>query len=366
MSARLHIKHLFNLLLLFIPITLLLEYVLHASATTVFVSSALAIIPLAGLLSKATEELADRLGEGIGGLLNATFGNATELIIGAMALSAGLYDVTKASLTGSIIGNILLVFGMAAIAGGVKYPEQRFNQSAAGVGTTMLAISAVGLVLPAIATKVIPSSNVVALQDLSLEISIVLFITYLLSLIFMLKTHKNLYMGSSHTIKEEGHAAGTETPLWRPLLLLLVATLLTAWMSHALVGAIEGTVKQMGINEVFVGVIIIAIVGNAAAHSTAIVMAMKNKMDLAINITTGSSIQVALFVAPMLLFLSYALGPAPMDLHFSDVEVLAVGVSVGLMALTSNDGDIRWIEGVQLVAVYIMLGMMFYALPIKM
>ena len=363
MSRLLSIEHILNLLLIFVPIAIVLELVVHARAEWIFVTSCLAIIPLAGLMGKATEHLAERVGEGIGGLLNATFGNAAELIIAIMALRAGLYDVVKASLTGSIIGNILLVFGLSALVGGARFSIQTFNKTAANLGTTMLTLAAIGLVVPAIFHFVVEGSPVkVAEQDLSLEIAIILMTTYILSLVFTLRTHKHLYAGGHGEDADE--ALGTKG--WstrKSALVLLIATAFVALMSEFLVGAVQATAKSFGMTEVFVGVILVAIIGNAAEHSTAVLMAIKNKMDIAINIAVGSSIQIALFVAPLMVFLSYVIGPQPMDLIFTNFEVLAITLSVAIMALISQDGESNWMEGVQLLAVYAILGIAFYFLP---
>ncbi|MET0917394.1 MAG: calcium/proton exchanger, partial [Burkholderiales bacterium] len=320
MSKLLSAQNILNVFLIFVPIAIVLEYVVHARAEWIFVTSCLAIIPLAGLMGKATEHLAEHVGEGIGGLLNATFGNAAELIIAIVALRAGLYDVVKASLTGSIIGNILLVFGLSALIGGARFPVQTFNKTAANLGTTMLTLAAIGLVVPAIFHFVVAGGPVVAEQDLSLEISIILITTYVLSLVFTLRTHRHLYCGDHG--EEADEAMGTKG--WstsKSLLVLLIATAFVALMSEFLVGAVVATAKSFGMTEVFVGVILVAIIGNAAEHSTAVLMAIKNKMDSAINIAVGSSIQIALFVAPVMVFLSYVIGPQPMDLIFTNFEV---------------------------------------------
>jgi Ca2+:H+ antiporter len=363
MSKLLSVQNILNVLLIFVPIAIVLEYVVHARAEWIFVTSCLAIIPLAGLMGKATEHLAERVGAGIGGLLNATFGNAAELIIAIMALRAGLYDVVKASLTGSIIGNILLVFGLSALIGGARFSIQTFNKTAANLGTTMLTLAAIGLVVPAIFHYLVAGAPVaVAEQDLSLEISIILMTTYVLSLVFTLRTHKHLYAGGHG--EEVDEAIGTQG--WstgKSMLVLLIATAFVALMSEFLVGAVEATAKSFGMTEVFVGVILVAIIGNAAEHSTAVLMAIKNKMDIAINIAVGSSIQIALFVAPVMVFLSYVIGPQPMDLIFTSFEVLAITLSVAIMALISQDGESNWMEGVQLLAVYAILGIAFYFLP---
>jgi Ca2+:H+ antiporter len=350
------------IMLIFAPIALVLEYAFHLTGLPIFITSALAIIPLAGLMGRATESLAEKFGEGIGGLLNATFGNAAELIIAIMALRAGFYDLVKASITGSIIGNILLVFGAGALYGGIKYQFQKFNATAASLGASMLVLSAIGLVVPSIFDMVGGSRMPATENALSLEISIVLIITYMLGVVFTLKTHRHLYMGDAgaHTMEESGVGVGSAGGA---LTLLLVATAGVAFMSELLVGAVEEAADSFGMSEIFVGVILVAIIGNAAEHSTAIIMAGKNRMDAAVNIAVGSSIQIALFVAPVLVFLSYVIGPQPMDLVFTPFEVLAVAISVGIMAFISQDGESHWMEGVQLLAVYIILGMAFFFLP---
>ncbi|MCS6883889.1 MAG: calcium/proton exchanger [Acidobacteriota bacterium] len=347
-------------LLVFVPIAIFLE-IRHASKTWIFVTSCLAILPLAGLMGKATEHLASKVGEGLGGLLNATFGNAAELIIATMMLKEGLHEVVKASITGSIIGNVFLVLGLSVLAGGLKFKQQTFNRTAASLGATLLALSGIALVVPALFhfinqgslnSKVMVQSE----QDLSLEIAVVLFVTYVLSLVFALRTHRHLYEGAA---EEEHHE------LWstkKSIAVLFVSTVFVGLMSEFLVGAIEQTGKELNLSDVFIGVIVVAIIGNAAEHSTAILMALKNKMDLSLNIAVGSSLQIALFVAPVLVFASYAFGK-PMNLIFSPFEVLAVVLCVLVLNMIASDGESNWMEGVQMLAVYTILGIAFYFLP---
>lgn len=349
------------------PAALALRYVFHADPTWIFVMSAVAIIPLAGLLGLATEKLADHFGVGVGGLLNATFGNAAELIISVIALRAGMHDLVKASITGSIIGNILFVFGLSALFGGLKYHTQTFNRTAASMGATLLLLSAVGLVVPAIFHGLVSEAG--AERELSLEIAVVLMATYLLSLVFTLKTHSQLYSGATGA----GAGPGADDALepvggegWskgKALLVLVGAAAAIGWLSELLVGAVQEAGEALGMTEVFLGVVVIALIGNAAEHSTAVLMALKNKMDLALHIAIGSSIQIALFVAPLLVFLSYVIGPAPMDLHFTSLEVLAVALSVLIISQVADDGKSHWMEGVQLVAVYAILALAFFHLP---
>jgi Ca2+:H+ antiporter len=366
---RLHAGHALRLLLVFVPLAGLAEW-LHWSRVAVFVLAGLAIVPLAGLLGGATERLASRFGAGVGGLLNATFGNAAELIISIAALRAGLFDVVKASLTGSIIGNVLLVLGLAIVVGGARRERQTFDRAAAAVGSTLLALAVVGLVVPAlfhlfaegaVARATLDAASEAALErGLSLEIAVVLFAVYLLSLLFSLRTHRHLYAGQVHAL--EGGVT-REVSLLRPGLTLLLATALIAWMSELLVGAVGEASAALGLSPVFVGVIVVATVGNAAEHSTAVLVAMKNQMDLAFHIAIGSSIQIALFVAPLLVFLSRLLPAGPMDLRFTPFEVVAVTIAVAIVNLVAQDGESNWLEGALLLAVYLILGIAFYFLP---
>lgn len=363
MLKRLLGGNLLNLLLVFVPVAMALEYGVHAPPTLIFIASCLGVIPLAGLMGHATEALAERLGEGVGGLLNATFGNAAELIIAIIALRAGLFDLVKASITGSIIGNILLVFGLSSLCGGLRYNVQKFNATAASAGGTLLVLSAVSLLIPAAFHGIVGDTARTAEHNLSLEIAIVLIVTYALSLVFTLKTHRYLYSGDV-VIEPDEPGDLHPGPMWKPVLTLLLATVGIAVMAEFLVGAASETAEALGWSEVFVGVIVVAIIGNAAEHSTAVLMALKNKMDIAINIAVGSSIQVALFVAPVLVLLSYGIAPRPMDLIFTPLEVLAVAVSVLIMAQVAGDGESHWMEGVQLLAVYAILGIAFFFLPV--
>ncbi|MGH7165100.1 MAG: calcium/proton exchanger [Nitrospiraceae bacterium] len=347
-----------HLLLVFVPVTLGLV-LLGADPRLMFFASALAIVPLAGLMGKATEQLASRVGAGLGALLNASLGNAAELIIAIAALREGLHDMVKASITGSIIGNILLVLGLAMVAGGLRHERQRFNQTAAGMGASLLLLSAVGLVVPALFHLTVSEQGFRVERELSVDIAAVLFTIYLLSLVFSLKTHRHLYAGTADLSSEAGHQTWG---LGRAIGLLVAVTVGIAAMSECLVGAVQPAAERLGLTQVFVGVILVALVGNAAEHSTAVLVAMKNKMDLAFGIAVGSSLQVALFVAPVLVFASYLLG-APMDLIFTPFEVAAVTVSVLIVGFISMDGESHWMEGVMLVGVYLILAIAFYFLP---
>lgn len=352
-----------NLLLVFVPVTVILHFVSPQSHTWIFIAASLAIVPLAGWLGRATEHLAERTTEGLGGLLNATFGNAAEMIIALMALKRGLYEVVKASLTGSIIGNVLLVMGAAFLAGGFKHTTQKFNASGARIQATMLSLAAVGLIVPAAYHHIGGPGAIRREAGLSFEISIVLLITYALSLIFSLRTHKQLFAGHTSEAAEVEEGAHRSWSIGKSVAVLAGATALIAWMSEILVGSVEEAAHAFGMTSIFVGVIVVAIVGNAAEHSTAVLVAMKNRMDLSLGIAIGSSIQIALFVAPLLVFASRVIGPRPMDLVFTPAEVLAVGLAVAVTSQIAGDGESNWLEGVQLLAVYVILGMVFYFLP---
>jgi Ca2+:H+ antiporter len=347
-----------DLLLVFVPATVVLELV-HADPLAVFISAGLAIIPLAGLLGRATEHISAHVGAGIGGLLNASLGNAAELIIALVALREGLHDVVKASLTGSILGNILLVLGVSMLAGGLKYERQKFNQTAAGMGASLLLLAAAGLIIPALFHFTASSRGADVERELSLEISIILFAIYVMSLIFSLKTHRHVYAGSGQETSSLGEKPWSRS---QSITVLTVVTVLVALMSELLVGALEDAAKSLGLTQLFVGVVLVALVGNAAEHSTAVLVAMKNKMDLALSIALGSSLQIALLVAPLLVFASYLFG-TPLDLIFTPFEVAAVTISVLIVGFVSMDGESHWMEGVMLVGVYMMLAIAFYFLP---
>jgi Ca2+:H+ antiporter len=353
-------------LLIFVPAALVLRFwpgPHHDVA--LFICSGLAIIPLAGIMGRATEHLSERMGQGIGGLLNASFGNAAELIIALMALHKGLIGVVKASITGSIIGNLLLVLGAAIVAGGAKHPEQQFNRTAVQTSTTSLMLAAIGLLIPTVfhytAGAAHTGGNAVVQQRLSLAIAIVLFATYICTLIFSLLTHRELFSGA------RDHAIPTKPPedTWsrrKSVLVLFVATAFVAVLSECLVGTVESARAALGVTEVFIGIIVVAIVGNAAEHSTAVWMAVKNKMDLSLGIAVGSSLQIALFVAPLLVFVSYAFG-RPMTLEFTIPEVVSVIAAVYIASEICNDGETNWFEGVQLLALYLILAILFFFLP---
>jgi Ca2+:H+ antiporter len=347
-------------LLIFIPIAIGLEYFRPDQHSLIFIAAALGIVPVAGWLGTATEHLAHHFGEGIGGLLNATFGNAAELIIALIALQKGLYAVVKASLTGSIIGNVLLVLGASALAGGAKFKKQRFNVTAARAQATQLTVTAIAFIMPAAFHYLSGPQGRVREDDLSLEISIVLLIAYAAHLFFSLVTHKQLFNGEQNEAERERIV---EWSTGKSVGILAGATALLAWLSEILVGSVEPAAASFGMTRVFVGVIIVAIIGNAAEHSTAIMMAMKNRMELSMGIAIGSSVQIALFVAPVLVIVSHFMGPKPMDLVLSPAEVLSIFAAVLITGQMAGDGESNWLEGAQLLVVYLILALMFYFLP---
>lgn len=352
-----------NWLLVFVPAAAALHYGAPERQTALFVICCIAIIPLAGWMGKATEHLAERTGEGVGGLLNATFGNAAELIIALVALKEGKIEIVKASLTGSIIGNILLVLGAAFLAGGLKFKSQNFNVAGARSNATMLTLAWIAFMGPTAFHYLLGDRALPSELPLSTWIAGVLLVTYALGLLFSLHTHKQLFSGHAAESSVTQHAVAKSWSVGKSLLVLLGATALVAWVSEMLVASVEHAAHELGMSNIFVGVIVVAVIGNAAEHSTAILVAMKNRMDLALGIAIGSSIQIALFVAPVLLFASYVLGPTPMNLVFEPAEALAVAMSVIIVGQIAGDGESNWLEGVQLLSVYIIIGIVFYFLP---
>jgi Ca2+:H+ antiporter len=350
----------------FIPLAVVLEFA-HASATLIFAVAALGIIPTAALMGLATEELAARSGPGIGGFLNVTFGNAPEIIIATFALGAGLHEVVKASIAGSILGNILLVLGASMFVGGLRREKQSFNQTAATAQSTMLLLAVAALLMPAIfelvqGTGLPPVGAELVKYDstveqLSLATAVVLIGTYVAGLFFSLKTHRDLF--NPPYAEQEEHGFGWTVR--RAVAMLAIAGIAVGLMSEILVGSISEASDAIGLSEFFVGVIVVAIVGNAAEHWVAVLMAMKNKMDLAVNIAIGSSAQIALFAAPLLVIASFFIGPEPMPLVFNGFELGAVLVAILIANYVTQDGESNWFEGVQLLAVYLILAIAFFA-----
>jgi Ca2+:H+ antiporter len=351
------------LLVPFIPIAITLE-VAHAGAVALFATSALGVIPTAALMGRATEELAARSGPGIGGLLNVTFGNAPELIIALFALGKGLHEVVKASIVGSILGNVLLVLGAAMFVGGLKRDRQYFDRTAASAQSSMLLLAGVALVMPAIFELVNgpglpqPGAERVnyegAVEGLSAAVACVLIVSYVAGLIFSLKTHRDLF--------NPVHDEDPEHEPWsvrKSVFALAIAGVAVGGMSEILVGSISETASKVGLSEFFIGAIVVAIVGNAAEHWVAVLVAAKNKMDLAVNIAIGSSAQIALFVGPVLVLTSFFLGPHPMALVLNGFELGGILLAILIANQVTNEGESTWYEGLQLLAVYVVLGIAF-------
>jgi Ca2+:H+ antiporter len=355
-------------LLLAVPLAFLIHFVPGwKNETLLFFTSGTALIPLAAWLGRATEHLSARAGPGIGGLLNATLGNAPELILSLAALSKGLIVIVKVSITGAILGNILLVLGTAILAGGTRYPHQRFNQTATRVGATSLTLAVIGLIIPTIfhaaTARQSDDWSSRATQNLSLAVAVVLFVTYLLWLVFSLITHRDLFMGTDLgdlAIKERQKSAWAAP---KALLVLALAGVFIAVMSEFLAGSAEAACQSLGLTEVFAGVIIIAVIGNASEF-TAVLAALRNEMDLSLSIAVGSSLQIALFITPVLIFASYLFG-LQMTLEFSLPEVAALSLAVGIVVLISGDGECNWFEGAQLLAVYLIIAVLFFFLPAR-
>jgi Ca2+:H+ antiporter len=350
-----------------IPVAIALD-IAGAGPVPLFVSSALGVVPTAALMGRATEELAARSGPGIGGLLNVTFGNAPELIIALFALGKGLHEVVKASLVGSILGNILLVLGASMLVGGWGRDRQRFDRTAASAQSTMLLLAGVAFVMPAIYELIegkglpLPGSERVNYPDtvnnLSLAVALILILAYCFGLIFSLRTHRDLF-NPAHGEPAEEHAEPWSVR--RAVGALAIAGVAVGVMSEILVGSISETAEKMGLSEFFIGVIIVAIVGNAAEHWVAVIVARKDKMDLSVNIAIGSSAQVALFVAPVLVVCSFFLGPHPMALVLNGFELGSFLLAILIANHVTNEGESTWFEGIQLLAVYAVLAAAFYA-----
>jgi Ca2+:H+ antiporter len=341
-------------MLALVPLSIGIHYLTPEHAVLLFVTSALGILPLAGMMGHATEALAHRLGSGIGGILNATFGNAAELIIAIVALKAGQIEMVKASITGSIIGNVLFVLGAAMLVGGIGRRRQTFNAQAAGTSASMMLLAVAALILPTFFHLMVRNATIEGIHLLSSAIAVVLLIAYLFGLFFTLKTHKHLYTDAEEVVED----TPVSTNLGGAMATLLGATVLIAVLSEYLVASAEHAGKALGLSDAFIGVMVIAVVGNAAEHSTAILVARKDKMNLAITIAVESSRQIALFVAPILVLVGLAINQ-PMTLEFSILEVAAVGLAVMIMNSIAQDGESNWLEGMMLLAMYLILGITF-------
>ena len=352
-----------NLLLLFVPVAIALD-LLHFSPLVIFIASALAIAPLASVLGESTGTLAAYSGPAVGGILSATMGNATEMIIAFFALRAGHINVVKASLSGSIIGNLLLVLGLSLVVGGSRHTVQRFSRTTSSMNSTTLMIAVAALVMPAVFNLTLFGTlqhRDISLEHLSLWTSGVLILLYLLNMLFVFKTHRSSFQLQENQEQEKENGAPQPSRV-QTIFALALATVLIAVMSEILVGQIAPVTKALGMTELFVGVIVVALVGNAAENSTAIMMARRNKVELSMAITTGASTQIALFVAPVLVFLSFAIGH-PMTLVFNGFEIAAIVLSVLIVEMISSDGETNWFEGAQLLAVYAIVAVAFYFVP---
>lgn len=348
-------------LLFAVPIAGWLHHARPQSPLLVFGLACIAIVPLAGLLGLATEKLAARVGEGIGGFLNATLGNAAELIIALVALRAGMLDVVKASLTGSIIGNLLLVLGAAFLAGGLKHPVQSFATIGARTQVGMMALATIAIVVPSLLAVVAGGTLASQSVPFSIIVSVILLAVYLLSLVFSLGTHAHLVRGDGQPADEAAHGAPWSLSL--AIAVMAVVTLLIVWMSEILVGTVEHAAHALGLTNLFVGVVVVAVVGNAAEHSTAVLVARRNRMELAVGIAVGSSTQIALLVAPLLVLLSLVIAPAPLSLAFSGVEVLLILMATFVASILVVDGKSTWFTGVQLIAAYLIMAITVFAIP---
>jgi Ca2+:H+ antiporter len=353
---------------IFIPVAIGLELAHVDSPVLVFGAAALAVIPCAAIMGEATEAIAARTGPGIGGLLNVTFGNAPELIIAFFALLEGLQEVVKASIVGSIIGNVLLVMGAAMFVGGLPRDKQTFSQTAAHAQSAMLTLALAALIFPAIFQLIhgggLPGVGEERvdfgseLEKLSLGVGIVLLVSYVAGLIFSLKTHRAVF--NPFEKAREGEEEPHHWSVKRAALFLALSAVAVGVMSEILVGSISEAADEVGLSQFFVGVFVVAIVGNAAEHWVAVLVAAKDKMDLAVNIAIGSSAQIALFVAPVLVLLSFVVGPDPMALVFNGYELGGLLFAVLIANLVTQDGESNWFEGVQLLALYAVLGLVFY------
>ncbi|MDQ0876657.1 Ca2+:H+ antiporter [Paenibacillus sp. V4I3] len=328
-----------------------IAHYMHLNSTLQFVIACIAIIFVAGFLGKATESVAHYAGERVGGFLNATFGNAAELIIAFFLVRDGLFDVVKASLTGAIIGNLLLVLGLSIFAGGLKFKEQSFNVKLASHNSSLMILGVVALFIPAIFAGGLTTKET---STMSMIVAILLIVAYLLWLLFSMVTHKNILSDEAIEHGEAAWSKGTS------ILFLILATVMVAFTSEWLVGTLEEVTHRFGLSELFVGAFLIAIIGNAAEHSAAVMMAMKNKMGAAVEIAIGSSLQIALFVAPVLVLVSFFVSGTPMNIIFTTYELAAIGVAVFITKSITQDGSTNWYEGLLLLVVYIILGVVFF------
>jgi len=360
-ARRAVLKPSVNWLLAFIPIALVLEKS-HAAPPLVFFAAALAIIPAAKLIVHSTEQISTRTGDAVGGLLNATFGNAPELIIATVALRAGLMDLVRASIIGAILANLLLALGASMLLGGLRHGDQRYNPEASRVYSSMMLLAVITLIVPgALEGSFSDAAFTPQVQSLNTALAVLLLVTYGLYLLFMLKTHPQLFKSAEGSKPE--HHTGPAWGLPRAIGSLVGASVLAAWMSEVLVGAAEGTGKSLGMSQAFIGLVLVAVVGGAAESLSAIAAGRKNKMDLSIGIALGSSIQIALFVAPVLVLLSWVIAPQALTLAFHRAEIGALFLTVLIGTVVAGDGRANWFKGVQLIVVYLAIALLSYFVP---
>jgi len=353
------------LLFIFIPVSVALEYLTPDRHALIFFSAALAIIPVARLISQATENISHYTGQSIGGLLNATFGNFPELIILLIALKSGLYEMVLASLIGCVLANLLLALGVSFLLGGLKHHTQDFNPVSSRVYSTMMFIAVISMVVPSSFSRLFGSEEDVMREEsmLNLGLAVILLITYVLYLVFMIRTHPDFFKskGGKKSAEKESHEA--QWSVSRAVISLVAASFIAAWMSEILVGSAEETGKALGMSTTFIGIIILAIVGGAAESLSAITMATKNKMDLTLSIAFGSCIQISLLLAPIAVLASYFIGPRPLNLSFRGVEMGVLFLSVIMGIMVASDGKSNWYKGVQLIIIYLIIAFMFYFMP---
>jgi Ca2+:H+ antiporter len=350
-------------LLVFIPITVVLDHAGTVPAPVIFFSAALAIMPIAVLLVRSTEQIATRTGDAVGGLLNATFGNAPELIIALVALKAGYPDMVRASIIGAILANLLLALGIAFFLGGLRYRDQKYNPTAARIYSSMMLLAAASLAVPSAFSRYFAPEGTIRQEELlNLGVAGALLLTYGLYLLFSLKTHPGAF-ASVGGGEDASHDEGKRWSVPTAVLGLASASVLAAWMSEILVGVAEGTGKALGMSQVFIGIVFLAIIGGAAESASAIALARKDKMDLSVGIAVGSSIQIALFVAPVLVFASYLIAPQPLELAFGRAEVGSLFIGVFIGTIVCGDGQSNWFKGAQLVTIYTIIATLFYLLP---
>ncbi|CAL1239204.1 calcium/proton exchanger [Candidatus Methylocalor cossyra] len=348
-------------LFIFVPLAVILDHLANVPAALTFATAALAIVPLAAAMVEATEQLSFRTGQTIGGLLNATFGNAPELIISLMALRAGLLEVVKASIVGVVLGNLLFVVGLSFLIGGLKYHVQKYNRRGARIQRSILMLAVISIVVPSLFEGFIPPEFTEQEASLNLGVALVLLITYGLSLLFMLKTHPDHFAPKQPELAEEPTEAR-----WRPavaVLALLATSVVLALVSEVLVGAIEATAASLKLSKGFIGVIVIALIGGAPESVAAVAMARKNKLDLTMGIAVGSSIQISLFVAPVLTLMSYYLAPKPLTLVLGNAGITIMLLSILIFSMIVSDGKSNWFKGVQLLSVYLLIALFCFYLP---